>query len=813
MTNERVEKMNLNLAQEFRVAAAGLRTHLRPFGVATLTLAIGLAAALAILAVVDAVLVRELPYPQADRIVQLRERSEEGKSMALAGPNYSDLRQSVDALEATGVYVDMQAPLGAGNQMRRVQSAYVGDGFFQVLGVAPALGRTLPAGEREHVAVISHALWNGLFGARTDVLGQSVQINGESFSVVGVMPEGFAFPAQTSVWMPLLTAVPDLGQSRTAHNFEAIGRLRSADALMPARLAASTLATRLAQQYGDQVDAAGFDMIPLREAIAAPVRDALLLLGAGAGFLLLIATTNAGNLLLAMHATRVRERAVRGALGASQARLARSVLLECMLMAALALMLGLGGAQAAIRLLAHSSDIGLPRVEAIELHGGLIVLGVVTSLAIAVAVTAAVLWSQRRQAPMLALREGARGTTSGRAQMRLRVGLLIAQTALTTVLLVGAGLLGRSFLSLMAVDPGFQADSALSIQLTLPWTDDAKVAAQNARRYSDLIGEMAAIPGVSAVGGINALPLTADGANGSFWDGNVTDPAQFGAAQPLGYAEYRVATPDYFKAAGIRVLAGRSFDSGDAADGLPVAVVSAVTARAAWGDADPIGRQIQFGNMDGDLRVLTVVGVVDDVHERSLDREPMGTIYVDLLQRPRAAAQFSVVVRSQLPLQSLLPSVRSTLQRLAADIPQHIAPLAEVRGAQLAGRRAGLSLLGVFTAVAFVLAIGGLYSLMAFAVSQRRHEFALRQALGASRARILRLVLGAGALIGACGIGLGLGLALVGAQSLRSLLFGVPASDPLTLAMVAGVLLATALLACLLPAARAAAVEPRDALA
>jgi len=318
------------------------------------------------------------------------------------------------------------------------------------------------------------------------------------------------------------------------------------------------------------------------------------------------------------------------------------------------------------------------------------------------------------------------------------------------------------------------------------------------------------LPGVNAVGGVNGLPLSEDGADGGFWDGNVTSLDKPPA--PIGHAEFRVASAGYFAASGIPLLRGRVFSDSDRGDSEHVALISAAAAHATWGERDPIGQRIQFGNMDGDMHLLTIVGVVGDVHERQLERAPSGTIYVDLEQRPMVAAEFNIVVRSSLSTTVLISELRGSLQQLASGIPYSLRPLAEVRASALADRRFSLILLGVFASVALLLAIGGLYGLMAFAVGQREHEFALRQALGSSRGRIAKLVVGSGLRIGASGIGIGLIGALIGANTLGRLLYGVPASDPLTLIGVSLLLLATLMLACLLPARRACAVAPRDAL-
>lgn len=796
----------MNLLQDLRFAVRSLRARVGMTTFAVVTLATGMAATLAICCVIDALLLRALPYPQPDQLVQIRELADDGRTMALAYPNYADLAET-GALEMSAFHYANTDTISHANNAVRATVDFSGGDFFRLLGTAAQLGRTFAAGEHDKVAVIGHGLWQGLLHGRTDVVGQSLEIGGAQHTIIGVMPQGFAFPENTAVWAPLLD---DPGTSRSAHNFEAFGRLRSVDDLGQARLAANALATRLKSAHGDQMDALAFDLTPLADAIAAPVRSALLLLAAGTAFLLLIAISNTTNLLLALNASRARELAVRSALGASRARLALQVLLESLLVAAAATALALMAAAAAIRVLVHVAGERLPRVDEIQLGAPMVALAVISALVIALIASAAVLWSTRKQNPVGELRESGRGQSPGRGHLRARSLLLIGQTALTAVLLIGAGLLGRSFFALLAVDPGFTAEGAISVQVSQPWTRDADAAAATARRYRDLMGAFAAVPGVAIVGGVNSLPLTASGANGGFWDANVTN---LDSAPPaIGYSEFRVASADYFKAAGIPLLGGRTFDSRDRAEGEHVALISAAAARATWGERDPIGQRIQYGNMDGDMRPLTIVGVVGDVYERRLDKAPMGAVYVNLEQRPLTAAEFNIVVRSDLPLATVMQELRAPLEKFASGIPYSLHPLAEVRAGALADRRFSLLLFGTFAAIAFVLAIGGLYGLMAFAVGQREHEFALRQALGSSRGLIARLVLGNALRIGAAGIAVGVLVALFGARAARSLLYGVPASDPLTLIGVSVLLLGTLLLAGLLPARRACAVAPRDAL-
>ena len=796
----------MNSFDDLRHAVRSLRARAGTATFAVFTLGIGLAAAIAIFCVIDAVLVRALPYPQAERLLVIHEVADNGHTMALATPNYDDLAASLDQFDAITFHNANSGTLRHGDTAIRAIIDFSGGDFFRTLGIAPQLGRTFAAGEREPVAVIGHALWQSLLHGRTDVLGQPLDIDGTPHIIIGVMPADFAFPQDTAVWMPMLD---NPGTSRSAHNWQALARLRSGADLGQARLAANSLATNLKRRFGKDTDAVAFELTPLGDAIAAPVRNALLLLAAGCAFLLLIAITNTTNLLLALNGSRSRELAVRAALGASGARLARQILFESLLIAGSATLLALLAAAVAIKLLLQFAASSLPRAYEIHIGAGSIVISMIAALLIALVVSGAVVWSNRRQSVIGVLRESGRGQSPGRRHLRARALLLIGQTALTTVLLIGAGLLGRSFLALLAIDPGFATAGAVSVQVSQPWTRDPAIAAATARRYAELMNTFARLPGVNAVGGVNGLPLSDDGADGSFWDGSMTSLDK--PPTPIGHAEFRVASAGYFAASGIPLLRGRGFADSDRSDSEHIALISAAAAHATWGERDPIGQRIQFGNMDGDMHILTIVGVVGDVHERQLERAPSGTIYVDLEQRPMVAAEFNIVVRSSLSTTVLISELRGSLQQLASGIPYSLRPLADVHASALADRRFSLILLGVFASAALLLAIGGLYGLMAFAVSQREHEFALRQALGSSRGRIAKLVLGSGLRIGASGIGIGLIGALIGANTLGRLLYGVPASDPLTLIGVSLLLLVTLLLACLLPARRACAVAPRDA--
>jgi len=599
--------------------------------------------------------------------------------------------------------------------------------------------------------------------------------------------------------------------SRTAHNWNAVARLAPGADLERLRADALALGERLKQQYGKDIDAAGFALTPLRDVLVGRVQNALWALSGGAAFLLLIAGVNTTNLFLALALSRRKESAVRTALGAPRLRLARQSVLESALLTAAAFVLALLFAQGCLQVLVGLAGDSLPRADEVGFDAR--VVGVMLALAAALALLLGLLphW---RGSDANTLTEQGRATTLGHRGVRLRSALLIAQTALTVLLLVGAGLLGRSFLQLLRVDPGFRPQGAVALDLSLPQPADAAGARASAARYSELMRRFAALPGVREVGGVNALPLTDTGWNGAFWDAAVVPKLDDLAHLPpqLGYAEYRVASAGYFRAIGIPLQRGRLFDDRDGADAPHVALISAALARSVWPDRDPIGQKLQYGNMDGDMRPLTVIGIVGDVHDYGLDRDVRGTVYLDIAQRPKAASNFSVVVRGDAAPDALIAELRAELARSEPDLPVAFHTLPQLYASSLDNRRFSLSLFGLFAAVALGLALSGVYGLMAYAVGERRAEFSLRMALGSTQGRVLRFVLAQGLRLTLIGLALGCTAALAASRLLESLLFGVSVTDPLTYLGVAALLLVASLAACGVPAWRAARSDPRSSL-
>jgi putative ABC transport system permease protein len=679
-------------------------------------------------------------------------------------------------------------------------------------------------------AIVSSGFWRQRLSAATDLSPLHLRIVGHSFAVVGVMPPGFRFPGRSDLWIPaeFWGETP----SRTAHNWPlVVARLRDGVSLAQARGELSTLAHRLHEQYKPAINMTDARVTPLRAALTASVRPALLILLAAVVFLLLVGCANVANLLLARAAERQRELAIRAALGAGRGRLVRQFLAESLLLSltgsTLGILLALWGVDALLALAPPT----LPRLDSVSMN--LPVLGFAVLLCVLVAVGLGVLTALRASAvdPQAALAEGSRGATGSIASHRLVRALVGSQMAVTLVLLAGAGLLGRSLLRVLSVDAGFRTANILAIELEVPASATnrftlATKETEPARFMTRLFDRLRTIPGVEEVGGVSSLPL---GEAGACADGkfllldrppqiDLTKPEgsrqleQLWVTAPGGVADYCVASEGYFKALGIPLVRGRLFDERDGPDAPHVAVISESMARATWPNQDPLGRTIEFGNMDGDMRLLTIVGVVGDARYRSLEFPPEPTVYVNYRQRLRGGRDFNVVLRAATPPSALLDDVRRALHDLAPDLAPHFETFQDVFSSSLATRRFNLLLIGVFAAAALLLASAGVYGVMAYWVTRRTHELGIRVALGAGRGDVLRLVLGQGLRTTAIGLVAGVGAALLLTRTLQSMLFQVRAVDPATFAGVLLLLLLVALIACYVPARRAAQVDPMVAL-
>lgn len=773
---------------------------------AVVSLALGIGACTAIFSVVDGVLVRPLPYPESDRLVQLLEISATGQQMPVADPNFVDVRARSHSLEGIAEYGGGLATVTGGTEPVRSSVYVVSGDFFRVLGVVPVAGRTFLPEESKPggtaAAVVSYGFWQRLMAGKKDLTNASLLIGNRSFNVVGVMPPGFSFPRGVDIWTPSEIYPPV--SSRTAHNWSVVGRLRPGVSLEQARADLSATVRQLREEYGTQMDAVDMTLIPRQEFQAGSVRSALLILLGAVGLLLLIACTNVANLLLAQATARGKELAIRAALGATGFRLARQFVTEALLLAltgaAMGALLSFWGVWYLVRL-----DPGsLPGVSGIGVDSRALIFALVLSLAVGMIL--GIVSALRGSGIDLQsnLKEAGRGESAGVRSSRLRNLLVVAQVALTVVLLIGAGLLGKSFLKLLQVDPGFRPESAVAMDLSLPFPQGEGERRQLALFYRQLMDRLERLPGVTAAGGINSLPMGANGASGTF--SLTKNPAITGSAA------YRVASQGYFAAMGITLLRGRVFEASDGADSPQVALVSRSLARTSWPNEDPIGQRIQFGNMDGDGRTLSIIGIVGDVREQGLDHEVTPAVYVYYLQRPKKSSNFSVVVRANSDPAALMSAMRAEVKALNPQLPMSFRTIEQVYSSSLDQRRFSLMLFGVFAGVALLLAVTGIYGIISYSVAQRTQELGVRVALGARGRDVLGLVLGGGLKLTIVGIGSGLLAAFPLTRLMVGLLYAVSPADPPTYVAVAVLMIAVTFLACFAPARRAMRVDPIVAL-
>ena len=786
----------------------GVRTLARRKGftlAAVASLCVGIGACTAVFSVVDAVLLRPLPYPEPARILELREVNEKGTPIPFAEPNYLDLRAGARTLDSLAQYRPGLTSVTGGAEPARSRVTSASADFFRVMGVGPAVGRTFGAGEvgagNPPVAVVSHGFWQRMLGGRRDFDAVSLKIFDWSFTVVGVMPPDFDYPRGTEVWIP--REVFPAQTSRTAHNWSVVARMRPGVGLDEARADLREFGARLRGEHGGGVDAASVSATPIQEFMVGDVRKLLLLLTGAVGLLLLIACANVANLLLAQATARRKEVAVRAALGATRLRLLRQFVTESVLLTVCAGVLGVLLSYWGVDLIISLNSRGLPRAEqvAVDLRALGVAFGLSLLTALALGLVSALRDSDRGL--QHDLRGSGRGLTPGRGGSRLRSALVVTQVALTLVLTAGAALLGRGFLQILSVDPGFRRESAVALSVSLPTAQGDEQRRRQLLFHEQLLERLGNIPGVVAAGGVNSLPITGSGSNGTFLIDN--DPSR------TGYAEYRIASRGYFEAMGVPLLEGRLFAPEDRPDSTHVAVISRSLARKVWPGQSPLGQRVQFGNMDGDRRLLHVVGVVGDVRERGLDADVSPALYAHSLQR-QLLTNFSYVIRADGDQSALISAARAELRALDPNVPVVVRTLEEIVSSSLDGRRFSLVILAVFACAALALAVTGVYGVMSYAVAQRSHEIGVRVALGAQRRDVLGLVLRRGMMLALIGVGAGLLAAFASTRLMSGLLYGVSPNDPLTLLAVSALLFAVSFFACLIPAYRATRVDPVVAL-
>ncbi|MBA2623920.1 MAG: ABC transporter permease [Chthoniobacterales bacterium] len=792
--------------------------------VAVVTLALGIGASTAIFSVLDAVLLRPLPYPQQERIVEVRELNENGRGMPVADPNFFDLKARSRSFDALAQYSVMPDAVSGGSEPVRTTISSVSGEFFRVLGVTPVLGRVFGSEaepQDRQVAVVSHGFWKRLLGGRTNLEGTALRFGNRSFAVIGVLPPDVGFPPEVDVWFPRKIYPPN--ESRTGHNSRVIGRVIPGVPIEQARAEVAAIGRQLKAEHGTGTDAASFGIAPLRERMVKDVRGILLVLSGAVGLLLVIACSNVANLLLVRASARRKEVALRAALGASRARLARQFIVESLLLTLIAGVAGVVFAFWGVDLIVGLYQGNLPRVGRIGVNLNVLFFTLAISIALGVVLGLVPAFHTSRRQLQSDLQEAGRGQAGSRSRTRVRNILIVSQVALTLMLLVGAGLLGRSFQRLLEVDPGFRPESVIAMSISQPDPEEPADRLRLAQTYQRLLERLHGLPGMVAAGGISALPMSGHGGNGTFIIDNGSKPAetiaeltkQFSAlagSSQLGDAEFRVASAGYFGAMEIPLRQGRLFQDSDGADARHVAVVSEEFVRRTWPNENPIGRQLQFGGMDGDLHLLHIVGVVGDVRDNGLDAEPRPMVYVHYLQRARHAAQFAVVLRGQGDALALIAAMRREARAVDPEMPTKFERLEQIVSASLDNRRFSMLMLGVFAGAALALAMVGLYGIMAFITSERTTEIGIRMALGAQRADMMSLILRQSFRLVLIGIAAGIAGAFAATQVVATLLYGIGRADIATYAGVVALLALAALAASYIPARRAMKVDPMVAL-
>ena len=790
--------------------------------VAALTLGIG--ANTAIFTIVHGVLLKPLPYNDPDRLVMLWSTNalERRDRDTVAPRDFLDFRsaKAFSALHATYGFL-VPATLTTASGAEQVVVSVATPGTFEMLGRAPLIGRTFTDQELNTAVVVSHAFWQSRLGADPGVIGRTLNIQYQPRTIVGVMPPDFVYPYRTMLgpsgftrafhveaWVPLAFIQDDARTTgvatltRNARFLAVVGRLQDGVTIDQARAEVAGIARHLSETYPDSNRVVGANVVPVHEQTVGSIRSALLLLTGGVGFVLLMACVNLANLLLARSTARQREMAIRSALGAGRGRLVRQTLIETILLAlaggALALVLMRLGIHGLLAL----APPEMPRIDEVSPNAMIVAFTFGLALLTGMVVGLVPAFAASRPEVQSSLKDSSRSATGGRHQRRLRAALVVAEVCLAVVLTIGAGLLLRSFVSVVTIDPGFRPDHLLTLQITVP----PRYQTPEHRRafYADLLSRLERMPGVSAVGGTTRLPLGSTNVSTKLVvEGRNLPPAE------LPEVEFRRAIHNYFPAMGIRVLRGRSFDVNDGPAAPPVAVVNETLARRIFGAEDPIGRRIQFGTAGGPW--VSIVGVVGDVRHAGLEAPLAPEAYVHYLQNPPVNP--FLVLRTTTDPSALTAAVRDALRAVDKDIAAYdVRPMTQVRTESVSQRRFILLLVGAFGVLALIMAAVGVFGVMELVVSERRPEIGIRLALGAQPADVVRAVVIEGLSLAALGVVAGLAVSLLMRPLLAAQLFGIRGIDPATFLAVPLLLIAVAAIASYVPARRTMKIDPVEAL-
>ncbi|MBC7896741.1 MAG: ABC transporter permease [Cytophagaceae bacterium] len=804
-----------DLSRDIPFAARTLRRAPGFALLAIITIGLGIGANAAVFSAVDRVLLRPLPYESPDRLVRIWESMVDNPAWrgSVSVPNLLDWRAQTRSFSHLVAYSAQGMNLEGGQQVERVQVVAADAGLFDMLGSRPRMGRGFQAEDslagRNQVVVISEGFWRRALGGRSDVLGSTVRLDQQPFTVIGVMPTSFRWPAtstRTEVWRPYVPTENDR-QNRGNHFLSLVGRLKDGVTPEQATTDLQGIAARLAQQFPGEQANRTVTFLPLQKSISEGVRPALVTLMVSVAFVLLIACANVANLQLARAATRQREVAVRLALGADRGQLIRQFLTESLIIALLGLVVATVFAAWGVGAIGSATGTVLPSAAPVRLDGRifLVLLGVAVGSGVLFGIAPALFASPSR------LRDELTGSgtksTSTRGQQAFRHGLVVVQIALSLVLLVGAGLLMRAFVALQATESGMQAEGVLTFRISPAGTQDSTRLTLPERLWVPVLEKVRAVPGVTAAGMISLLPIESWGWNGGYWIDGRPEPEP-GKAPSV---EFRHISPGYFESLGIPLVQGRDIRDGDQRDGSQPIVVNQALATMHFPNESAIGQRIRRGSNEGS--VYEIVGVAGSVRQAGLDRDALPEMYLPYGSRSGGFPSMSLVVKSSLSTASLTDAIRAIVRDVDPTVPvSDVQSLDRVLETSLSTRRIGLWLMGAFAILAVLLAATGLYGVISFLVAQRTREIGVRMALGADRATVVRMVLGRSSALAVSGIAIGLVGAFWMSRLLANQLVQVSVHDPLVFILAPALLLATALLAAFVPARRASRTDPMSAL-
>jgi predicted permease len=802
----------------------GFRVLLKSRGlsvVAIMALTLGIGANTAIFSVVNAVLLKPLPYPESERLVRIFEKSPQFDTMSISYPNFLDWQERNQSFEHIAAFRYDGFNLTGGDAPERIQGRLVSATFFSILGTSPAIGRAfLPEEDKpggNPAVILSSGLWQRRYGADRGILGNSLTINGHDYTIVGILPADFSFYSQAEVFLPI-GAIDDVStRSRELHpGFQAVGRLKPGVTLEQARIEMENIARSIAEENPKTNTEQSVTLRSMYEDVVGDIRPILLVLVGAVGFVLLIACANIANLLLARAAARQKEIAIRTALGASRLRIIRQLLTESILLSitggALGLLLALWGTDALVAAIPDT----IPRAENIGLDSG--VFGFTLAVSLLTGIVFGLMPALQASKPDLneSLKEGGRGSTSGRH--RVRSLLVVCEIALALVLLIGAGLMIRSIMRLRDVAPGLDPHNVLTMQIPLSSSiasDPAKIRTF----YQQLLERVHAVPGVQSAAINSNMPLTGEDSEAPFWVGAGPRPAP----EDITFALMYPTTPGYLKAMGVPLLKGRFLSEQDTEKAPTVIVIDELMARGLFANEEPIGKRITIPGIGGIPDILCeIVGVVGHVKHFGLDMDVKSKVqyqfYLPFFQvpdlfLPALSGNVTLMARTQADPNSMTAAIKKEALAVDKDQPiNNVRTMEQILSTSISQQRFSMLLLGIFAGVALILAAVGIYGVMSYSVAQRTHEIGIRLALGASRSDVLRLVVGQGMALTAAGVSAGLIGAFLLTRLMESLLFAVSATDPLTFIVIALLLAGVALAASFVPARRATKVDPMIAL-